>query len=172
MAIHVVTKRPGSTVFRRDGVRTIIKSLFGRATPVPTAAVPAGHSVLSSEMSSSDIESYYLRIIAECLRRMMVASESIEIGVKRSGLGPDGLTGFAGYVRILRWDPVMTPVLLQNLPVIDARIRKVVAASVILEHTHFVGIWFQATSATVGAPKALVGMPSELVHQAGSAPGL
>jgi len=152
-------------------VRTIIKRLLRRGAPVPAAAPPASHSALSSEMTSSDIESYYLRIIAECLRRMMVASESIEIGVKRSGTGPDGLTEFAGYVRILRWDPVMTPVLLQNLSVIDARIRKVVAASVILEHTHFAGLWFQATSATAGAPKALVGMPAELVHQPGSTPG-
>lgn len=152
-------------------MRTIIKRLFGRAPPAPAAAATTGHSALSSEMTSSDIESYYLRIIAECLRRMMVAPESIEIGVRRSGIGPDGLTGFAGYVHILRWDPVMTPVLLQNLPVIDARIRRVVAASVILEHTHFAGLWFQATNATVGAPKALVGMPSELVHQAG-VPGL
>ena len=153
-------------------MRTIINRLLGRADAAPTAAAPTGHSVLSSEMTGSDIESYYLRIITECLRRMMVTAESIEIGVRRSGTGPDGLTGFAGYVRILRWDPVMTPVLLQNLSVIDARIRRVVAASVILEHTHFAGLWFQATSATVGAPKALVGMPSELVHQPGSAPGL
>ncbi|RYF44078.1 MAG: hypothetical protein EOO25_00925 [Comamonadaceae bacterium] len=113
-----------------------------------------------------------MRIIAECLRRMMVASDSIEIGVRRSGPGPGGLPGYAGYVRILRWDPVMTPVLLQNLPVIDARVRKVVAASVILEHTHFAGLWFQATSGAEGAPRALVGMPSELVHQAGGAPGV
>jgi hypothetical protein len=56
-------------------------------------------------------------------------------------------------------------VLLQNMPVIDGRIRKVAAASVILEHTHFSGVWFQATSATLGAPKALVGIPAELIHQ-------
>ncbi|MEO7548767.1 MAG: hypothetical protein ABIT82_10120 [Ramlibacter sp.] len=153
-------------------MKTIIRSFFGRAAAAPAAAAPAAHSVLSSEMTGSDIESYYLRIIGECLRRMMIAPESIEIGVRRSGAGPDGLSGFAGYVRILRWDPVMTPVLLQNLSVIDARIRKVVAASVILEHTHFGGLWFQATSETDGAPRSLVGMPSELVHQPGSTTGL
>lgn len=151
-------------------MRTIINRLFGRAAPAPAAPPVSGHSALSSEMSGSDIENYYLRIIAECLRRMLVAPESLEIGVKRSGTGPGGLPGFAGYVRILRWDPVMTPVLLQNLPVIDARIRKVVAASVLLEHTHFVGLWLQATSAAEGAPRTLVGMPSELVHQSGSTP--
>jgi hypothetical protein len=61
----------------------------------------------------------------------------------------------------------MTPVLLQNLPVIDGRIRKVVRASVILEGTHFAGLWFQATSDTEGAPQALLGLPCELVHQPG-----
>ena len=78
-----------------------------------------------------------------------------------------GLAAYAGYVRLLRWDPVLTPVILQNLPVIDARIRKVVDASVILEHTHFVGLWFQATSGVPGAPQSLVGMPAELVRQPG-----
>jgi hypothetical protein len=152
-------------------VKSIMNRLFGKEPPPSQAPRPPEHSGLSSEMTSSDIESYYLRIIAECLKRMMVQAESIEIGVRRAGVGPTGLTGFAGYVRILRWDPVMTPVLLQNLPVIDARIRKVVDASVILEHTHFAGLWFQATSSTQAAPRALVGMPAELVHQSVGGPG-
>ena len=98
----------------------------------------------------------------------VAAAHSVQVcvgRVRRAGVGPTGLTGFAGYVRILRWDPVMTPVLLQNLPVIDARIRKVVDASVILEHTHFAGLWFQATAHAENVPQALVGMPAELVHQ-------
>lgn len=148
-------------------MKTIISRVFARKEePQQT---PPPQSVLSSELSTSDLENYYLRIIADCLRRMLVAPDSIEIGVKRAGVGPTGLTAFAGYVRILKWDSVLTTVLLQNMPVIDARIRKVKNASVILEHTHFAGLWFQATSTTEGAPKALVGMPAELVHQPGGA---
>jgi hypothetical protein len=143
-------------------LKKIINRVLGRASEFPPSP-PA--SVVSSQLTHSDIENYYLKIIAECLRRLLVPADSIEIGVKRSGTGPTGLTAFAGYVRILRWDPLLTPVLLQNAPVIDARIRKVVAASVILEHTHFSGIWFQATSSTLGAPKALVGLPAEIVSQ-------
>jgi hypothetical protein len=81
------------------------------------------------------------------------------------GTSPEGLASYAAYVRLLRWDPVLAPVLLQNMPVIDGRLRRMVAASVILEHTHFSGVWFQATAATPGAPQALVGMPAELVRQ-------
>jgi hypothetical protein len=130
---------------------------------------PAPHSAVSSELTTSDIENYYLRIIVDSLRRMLVPPDTIEVGVKRAGVGPSGLTAFAGYVRILKWDAVLTPVLLQNLPVIDGRIRKVVHASVILEHTHFAGIWFQATAATEGAPRQLLGVPAEIVHQPGGA---
>ena len=61
--------------------------------------------------------------------------------------------------------------LLQNLPVIDARVRKVVNASVILEGTHFAGLWFQAGSGTEGAPKSLLGLPCELIHQPGAPSG-
>ena len=143
----------------------IDRVFFARGRP---AGAPV--SAVSSELVSSDIENYYLRIIADGLKRMLVPADAVEVGVKRSGVGPSGLAAYAGYVRLLRWDPVLTPVLLQNLPVIDARIRKVVDASVILEHTHFSGLWFQATSATLGAPSALVGMPAELVRQPGNAP--
>jgi len=149
-------------------MKTIINRVFARKEEPQHP--PVSHSVLSSELSTSDIENYYLRIIIDCLRRMLVPADNIEVGVKRAGVGPTGLTAFAGYVRILKWDAVLTPVLLQNMPVIDARIRKVVNASVILEHTHFAGLWFQATSSTEGAPKALIGLPAELIHQPGGAP--
>ena len=143
-------------------MKTIIDRVFPRKDDAEAAPQ---HSNVSSELTTRDIEAYYLRVIADVLRRLLVPVDSIELGVKRSGAGPKGLMAFAGYVRIVRWDPVLMPVLLQNLPVIDARIRKVVAASVILEHTHFVGLWVQATSKAEGAPQQLVGMPAELVIQ-------
>ena len=121
-------------------------------------------SAVSSELTHSDIEKYYLRIMTDMMRRMLISADSVEIAVRRAGVGPNGLTSFAGYVRILRWDAAM-PVMLQNMPVIDARIRKVVSASVILEHTHFAGLWFQAGCTTAGAPQVLVGMPAELIRQ-------
>ena len=146
-------------------MRAIISRVFSRSERAAHAA-PV-HSAVSSELAASDIENYYLRIIADCLRRMLVPAENIEVDVRRSGTSPEGLIAFAGYVRILKWDPVLTPVLLQNMPVIDGRIRKVADASVILEGTHFAGLWFQATSSAEGSPKALVGLPSELIHQPG-----
>lgn len=128
-------------------------------------ARPPGASSVSSTLTTRDIETYYLRVIGNCLKRMLIREEDVQIGVKRTGTGPSGLTAFAGYVRILRWDPVVTPVVLQNLPVIDARIRKVVGASVILEHTQFDGLWFQASSSTQGSPTSLLGLPAELKYQ-------
>lgn len=137
----------------------MLNRVFGSKSPAPEAP--------SSEMSTTDIEDYYLRIITECLRRLLVPSESMEIRIKRSGPSADGKPGFAGCVRIIRWDPLITPVLLQNIPVVDARVRKLAEASIILEHTYFAGLWFQATSQTEGAPSALIGLPAELIHQVG-----
>lgn len=144
-------------------MRTIIHRVFAKKEE-PIHAPPP-NSALSSELTTSDLENYYLRIIVDSLRRMLVPPETIEVAVKRAGVGPTGLSAFAGYVRILRWDSVLTPVLLQNIPVIDGRIRKVVNASVILEHTHFAGLWFQATSATEGAPRQLLGVPAEITSE-------
>ncbi len=146
-------------------MKTIISRVFSKKDDFQGISPPP--SALSSELTHSDIENYYLRIIVDCLRRMLVPPETIEVGVKRAGVGPSGLTAFAGYVRITKWDPVLTPVLLQNMTVIDARIRRVVQASVILEQTHFAGLWFQAVAGTEGSPKALTGLPAELVHSPG-----
>lgn len=146
----------------------IIGRVFARKAS--RAQRPAQPSGFSSEMSPSDIEKYYVRIISDCLRRLLVQAGMVELVVRCTGAAPSGLSTYAGYVRILRWDAALTPVLLQNLPVLDARIRKVVAASVILEHTRFDGLWFQATAAAEGAPQALLGMPASLVVQRRPAP--
>jgi hypothetical protein len=144
-------------------MKAIINRVFSRKEePAPASPPP---SVLSSELSHGDIENYYLRMVSECLGRMLVPADSVEVKVRRAGVGPTGLSAFAAYVRITRWDPVLTPVLLQNLPVLDARVRKLARASLILEHTHFAGLWFQATASTEGAPRALVGIAAELIRQ-------
>lgn len=137
-------------------MKTILRMILAKVgEPMPPPLFD--DSVLSTEFNVSDIEHYYWRVIVDCLDRMLVCLDSIEVDVKRIGAGPAGLPTFAGYVRILKWDAAATPVLLQNLSVIDARIRKVVNASFILEHTDFAGVWFQATSSAHGAPQALLG---------------
>jgi hypothetical protein len=143
-------------------MKAIIQRVLSGGRPARRAL---GNSTVSSELTASDIESYYLSIIVDCLRRMLLPSDSFEVRVRRAGTSPTGLSAFAGYVRILKWDPLVTPIMLQNLPVIDARVRKVVLDSVILEATHFCGLWFQASSRTEGSPNSLLGMPCELVHQ-------
>jgi hypothetical protein len=149
-------------------MKPIIERVFFRGRR--PARVPPLASSVSSALTTRDIENYYLRVITNCLGRMLVADEDVQVSVQPAGTGPSGLTSFAGYVRLLRWDPIVTPVLLQNIPVIDARIRKLVSASVLLEHTHFAGLWFQATSAIEGSPTSLLGLPSELRSQPGPVP--
>lgn len=144
-------------------MKPIIERVFFRSGH---KARPKTASSVSSTLTTRDIENYYQRVILKCLHRMLVREEDVQVRVKRTGAGPSGLTAFAGYVSLLRWDPVVTPVLLQNMPVIDARIRQVVGASVLLEHTHFDGLWFQATAGTAGSPTSLLGVPAELRFRA------
>ena len=144
-----------------------MKTIFSRIFSIgeePSLAFPPDSGV-SSGLGSSDIENYYLQVILDCMRRMMVCVDTIAVDVERTEPGPSGLSRFAAYVRILKWDPVFTPVLLQNIPVIDGRVRKMVQASFILEHTEFAGLWFQVTSSVTGAPKALLALPCELRQQ-------
>jgi hypothetical protein len=148
-------------------MKPIIERVFFRGRRHPRQ--PAASSV-SSSLTTRDIETYYLRVIGNCLRRMLVQDGDVDVQVRRVGTAPSGLTAFAAYVRILRWNPIVTPVLLQNIPVIDARIHKVVSASVLLEQTHFAGLWFQAASSAQGSPTSLVGMPTELKYHSGPVP--
>ncbi len=147
-------------------MKGIISRVFAKRSESARGSPLSG---LSSELGAGDIEHYYKKIIVDCLRRLLVPSDSVEIVVRRTGAGDNGRVAFAGYVRILKWDPVLTPVLLQNMPVIDIRVRKMVRASVILEGTNFGGLWFQATCIAEGAPTSLLGLPCELIHHPGGA---
>ena len=140
-------------------MKSILERIFSTREE-PPLPFPVNAS-MSSELSNSDVEHYYWRVIVDCLERLLVSVDSIEVGVERSGTSSAGLTAFVAFVRILKWDPDVTPVLLQNMSVIDARIRQVVNASFILEHTEFKGIWFQASCSAHGAPQALLGVPVE-----------
>lgn len=100
---------------------------------------------------------------------MLVPAEDMEVIIRRARVDRYGLSTFSAYVRILKWHPVVTPVLLQNMPVVDARIRRLIKASVILEQTHFSGLWFQVSGNAEGIPTSLLGLPLELIHQPGGA---
>lgn len=149
-------------------MQPLIERMLFRGRQRPSR--PAVASAISSGLTTRDIENYYFRVVSGCLRRMLIREEDVEVTIMRAGTGPSGLSAFAGYVQILRWDPISTPVLLQNLPVMDARIRKVVNASVLLEHTEFAGLWFQATASTEGSPTSLLAMPTELRCRPGAVP--
>jgi len=124
---------------------------------------------VASGLNQADVESCYLSIIGHCMQRLLEPKSNIDVKVQRTGIAANGLPSFSGYIRILSWDPELTPAILQNIPVIDARVRDVAAASVILQHTDFAGLWFQASSKTAGSPKVLMGLPAQ-VYQWQSGP--
>ena len=143
-----------------------MRKLFRWLLPAWAERASAGDGTISSELTPPDIEHYYRHLIRDALQRMLLPESSFEVGIRPAGVGPGGLSAFAGYIRILRWDPLVTPVLLQNMPNIDRRVRGLVKASVLLEHTYYAGLWFQAESGAPGSPTALLGVPVELVRQA------
>jgi len=145
--------------------RSFIERVFPRVQCAGT--LPHWPPDISSGLSESDIENCYLSIIGHCMQRLLVPKSSIDVKVQRTGIASNGLTSFSGYIRVLRWDPVLTPVILQNIPVIEARVRDVAAASVMLQHTDFSGLWFQASSNIVGSPKVLMGLPAQVFQWQG-----
>jgi hypothetical protein len=94
----------------------------------------------------------------------------MEVIVKRGRVDRYGLRTYTACVRILKWHPLVTPVLLQNMPVIDARVRRLVETSFFLEQNHFSGLWFQSPCTAAGSPTSLMGLPLELVLQPGGSP--
>jgi hypothetical protein len=164
LLIHLVTLHRHILAYGEgEKMKEMISRVFSRGGS--PAAGEAANSTVSSELTSRDIENYYLRIIADALQRMLLPLDSFDVAVRRSGRRSGGLPAFAAYVRILRWDPMATQVLLQNLPVLDGRIRKMVKASLILEGSQFAGLWVQASSSVEGCPTSLLGVPCELVHR-------
>lgn len=102
----------------------------------------------------SGLEVEYHGLIAMQLRRMGIAPDSISIEVRPVGKGPHGFDVLVGMVRLHRWDRVSALRVLVGLPLLEAKVRKMVRGSWLADFSYFGGLWLHASEQVHAAPGA------------------
>ena len=102
----------------------------------------------------SGLEVEYHGLIANQLRRMGVSPDSISIEVRPIGKGPHGFDVLVGMVRLQRWDRVSALRVLVGLPLLEAKVRKMVRATWLADFSHFGGLWLHASEQVHASPGA------------------
>ena len=87
-------------------------------------------------------DEYESLISAQCLR-WGISGSSITIEVRQIGRGPDGRDVYFGLLRLARWERDSALRIL--LPLLEAKIRKVVRSMWLVEVSHFGGLWLHAS---------------------------
>lgn len=98
----------------------------------------------------------WARLIERSLERLGIADDSVSIEMRVTGYLPKGLPCYSGFIKIVRWMPQVTPVLLLNLPLIDERIRKDIQALDQGKQAHFAGLWVHASAHMRDAPPSFM----------------
>jgi hypothetical protein len=107
-----------------------------------------------STPAGSGLEVEYHGLIATQMRRMGIRPETISIEVRPVGKGPHGFDVLVGLVRLHRWDRVSALRVLVGLPLLEAKVRKVVRGSWLADFSYFGGLWLHASEQVHAAPGA------------------
>jgi hypothetical protein len=111
----------------------------------------------SSDFHVEDIAAEYVGIIRKCFTALLVPLSHVEIDVRELGTTPEGRISYAAFVRMTRWDPQISPLVLVNSPVMERSIRKMVSRHAALaSHSQFIGLWLRTPSQLEGAPSCAV----------------
>ena len=98
-----------------------------------------------SKQPSEGLEQEYHALIEEQLLRGGVSPAILDIEVKPMGRGKDGRPVFLGMVRLKAWERRSAMRLLLGLPVLEARLKRVIRGSWLHEVASFGGLWLHAS---------------------------
>ena len=87
---------------------------------------------------------YEALILAQC-SRWGIAESSITIEVRNAGRGPQGRDVYLGMIRIARWERESSLRVLLGLPLLEAKVRKMLRTLWLSEVSHFGGLWLHAS---------------------------
>ena len=120
------------------GLRKIIARDAKRqegASDTEVDSAPRGHN-LEAE--------YETLIVTQCVR-WGILENSITVEVRRLGRTNSGLDIYGGMMRLTRWERDSALRVLLGLPLLEAKIRKMVRGLWLCEVSHFGGLWLHAS---------------------------
>lgn len=97
------------------------------------------------------LEVEYQSLIATQFRRWGISPECVTIEVRQIGRAPDGFEVFVGMVRLHRWERISGLRVLLGLPLLEAKVRKMVRGTWMGDFSHFAGLWLHASEQLSGS---------------------
>lgn len=79
--------------------------------------------------------------VAEQLARGGISEDGITIEIRCLGRGIDGRNVYVAMLRLVKWEPRSAVRLLLGLPLLQAKVRRVLRGSWIHDVSHFAGLW-------------------------------
>jgi hypothetical protein len=116
-----------------------------------------------SDRRGEGLEVEYQSLIATQFRRWGISNNCVTIEVRQIGRAPDGYDVFVGMVRLTQWDRPSGLRVLLGLPLLEAKVRKMVRATWLADFSHFGGLWLHASEQLHGT--AAMGDLRELMLQ-------
>jgi hypothetical protein len=100
------------------------------------------------------LEVEYQNLIADQFRRWGIAPGAVTIEVQLFGRAPDGFNVFVGMVRLAQWERASAMRVLIGLPLLEAKVRKLVRGTWLADFSHFGGLWLHASESLASGPGA------------------
>lgn len=98
-----------------------------------------------SDRRGEGLEVEYQSLIATQFRRWGISNNCVTIEVRQIGRAPDGFDVFVGMVRLAQWDRTSGLRVLLGLPLLEAKVRRMVRATWLADFSHFGGLWLHAS---------------------------
>lgn len=98
-----------------------------------------------SDRRGEGLEVEYQSLIATQFRRWGISNSCVTIEVRQIGRAPDGFDVFVGMVRLAQWERPSALRVLLGLPLLEAKVRKMVRATWLADFSHFGGLWLHAS---------------------------
>lgn len=128
-----------------------LRKLMGRDAPVAQEGEEDQNTQVDSALPhGANLEAEYEALImAQCVR-WGIAESAITLEVRNAGRGPHGRDVYLAMIRLARWERDSALRVLLGLPLLEAKIRKVLRTLWLMEVSHFGGLWLHASEQLAG----------------------
>lgn len=129
-----------------------MRKLFARESRVPDSVPGRDPESQCQDASGEGLEVEYKQLVNAQLRRSGISPACARVEVRKLGRAPDGFDVFVGMVRLHRWERSSALRLLVGLPLLEARVRRVVRSTWLADYSHFGGLWLHASEQLQSTP--------------------
>ncbi|NML46607.1 hypothetical protein HHL11_22870 [Ramlibacter sp. G-1-2-2] len=124
---------------------------MGRDAPVTQQPEEDHNTQVDSKLPhGANLEAEYEALILSQCTRWGISETCITVEVRNAGRGPHGRDVYLAMIRLARWERDSALRILLGLPLLEAKIRKILHTLWLMEVSHFGGLWLHASEQLAG----------------------